>query len=338
MKMLDTTRIRAALLGGMALFGPVLGGCNHSQHQDAGGRPLAAPPRFTDVARAHNENVAQLGQVWGAASVVIRSTREDGSVRSDQGEGNIMLMRPDRLALRVGKLSETLFWVGCDDQRYWLFDLASKPTTATAGRHDGPGRARSGLSGSLPTSRFADLLGISIIPEDEPGTTQWSDDGTLVGATFPIYGDHLDPAGFERVWFEAREFMVTKVEIYDLNRQCIVVSDLADPEYVQIAGQGDIGPRMNTRAAIGVEGAGVQVNLYMDRLEDGRERSGAPAKITPRSFQFEELVRALSPAEVIDADRTRPAPSAAKGAAEGAAEGAAKGAAKGAANGGGAQR
>ncbi len=294
-----TIAIRSLALGTLAAL---TGAC--SQNQGGDGSPLPAPPSYETVARRHNENVADLDQLWAATSVVVRYIDSEGENRSEQGEGNLMIMQPDRVALRVGKLSETLFWIGCDAKQYWFFDLASKPTSVVFGLHDGPGRARSGLTAALPTRSLPDLLGIAPLPLDRPGTTQWSSDGLLIGAVYSL--DESDGGGFERVWFDKNSYLPVKVELYDRARKVTVVSDLSEPGFVQLSGRGDVPPQVNTDARIGLEEAGLLISISMGRLEDGRERGNERAKLSPRSFQLPELVSALGPSETIDIDALKP--------------------------------
>ena len=71
----------------------------------------------------HNANLAGLDRLWARSVVEIQWRTADKKERFEQGDGNVVIVLPSKLALSVGKLGNTLLWAGGDAERYWLFDL-----------------------------------------------------------------------------------------------------------------------------------------------------------------------------------------------------------------------
>ncbi len=253
-----------------------------------------APPLYSEVSRRLEQDLLLTDRLWARATVEVRYTDDDGERRFEQGEGRLRLEAPAHVALSAGKIGETLFWLGSDDQRYWWFDLTGDERTGVVGRHDGPGRGRGGLAATVNPRDLARLMGL-VPPAAEPaGAMQWSADGRLLGIT-----SKASPAlggGFERRWVDPDSLRAAKIEIYDPARRLVLVADLGDYESMRITGSGTPGPAVPTRVAIGHPESGSEIRLYLSDVEDGAARPDAGA------FEFDRLVTALKAQRVIDLD------------------------------------
>src|SRR5262249_54442096 len=96
--------------------------------------PPGPAPAYADLAARYNANIAGLDRLWSRAVVELNWRDDRGKKRFEQGDGNLITGLPDRVALSIGKLGNTLFWAGGDAQRYWLFDLQGDKV-AYVGRH-----------------------------------------------------------------------------------------------------------------------------------------------------------------------------------------------------------
>jgi hypothetical protein len=307
--------VAAGLLALLPLSGPA--GCGARQHEPPPAPPPidpapAAAPEFLDyaaVAAAHNANVARIDQLFAQTAVQVKFTDRDGDRRSEQGEGSLMLVRPDKLALRVGKVGETYFWLGCDQSRYWFFDLSKSPRTASVGVHGGPGQTGdAGLTAALPPRQFQRLLGIIPLPTSGPlvGNARTTPDG-LIAVTTRLEVDPGTPGEPVQVLsLEPREKLVRRVEIFDNETGVTLVrADLTgDPLYIALTGTGETGPRIAPRIAITDELSGLEVVVFIADPQDGKPSPSRPrGRIVPASFDFQELLTALRADRVVDLDR-----------------------------------
>jgi hypothetical protein len=294
---------RASRAGAIALVAALAGamvGCDSTRKAI----PRGPVPEYGSVVEPFNERLDRLDRVWARAAVQIRWGDEDGQRRWEQGEGHLAMLRPDRVALSIGKLGETLFWLGCDGQRYWWIDLTGDRKHASVGRHDGP--ARRGLSAGPEFGRLGGLAA-SISPLDlfdlvplvplatDQGTTQWSDDGHLLGLTAPWRG------GRKRVWVNPETYEPVKVELYDEAGEAVLVADLSEPDLMSLTGTSDIGPSIAQRVFVGHAATDTELRLYLSGFEDD------PKRFSPDAFDFEKLLARLGVQDVVDLDRAGPA-------------------------------
>ncbi len=257
-----------------------------------------APP-FAEVAAGYNERAAMLERVWARCSVAFNYEDEDGRRRTEQGEGHLQIVQPGRLALSVGKLGETLLWVGGDSERYWALELTEnkRAYVGTYRLLTAQKAARIGIP-VVPTE-IATLLGV-VPMATRAGTVERGADGMLIVRTplgkraaweYRLDGATLEPA---EIRLKVEEAVVLRGELSN---------------YVRVAVDGvAVGPRIAGRAFITHEPSGATVNLQIDEsVSDGKGRMRADA------FDFEALVDALGPLTVIDVDEPGPADAARSG-------------------------
>jgi hypothetical protein len=244
-------------------------------------------PSLADTAAKVNAAIDGSERLRARATVQVRYTDDDGQRRFEQGEGLFRMENSGAIALSAGKVGETLFWLGCDDRRYWWFDLAGKERTAFVGLHDGAGQGRGGVASAVNPRALPRLMGR--VPMTGRGTTEWSKDGRLLGVTTRL------SSGFERRWLDPKTLEAAKIEVYDEARQPVLIADLGKYEFMNIAGQGAPGPRVPTTIFIGHPATGTELRLYLEDPDDGRG-------MDPAAFDFIKLSASLRVSRTIDLD------------------------------------
>ncbi|MGD9688417.1 MAG: hypothetical protein AB7K52_04380 [Phycisphaerales bacterium] len=254
-------------------------------------KPLDVP-EYARVEGASRERVAGLDRLWSRATVQIRYTDNKNERRFEQGEGHLRIEFPTHVALSAGKIGQTLFWLGCDDRRYWWFDLTGDDRVATVGEHGGPGASRGGLATLISPRLLPRLMGL--LPVGTAGVVQPSADHRLLSVTTRIEG------GFERRWLNPATLEPTKIELWDEQRRPLLAADLSEYENVVLETGGGGGPRIPTRISIGHPESGTEIRLYLSAATDGTRTWDAGA------FEFERLIGALGAARVVDLDADGP--------------------------------
>jgi hypothetical protein len=129
--------IRCSTLAIAAILGLGLAGCESFQmpwdKDDKGDKPEVKTsssgkpaPKFVDIARSYNQRVANLDRVSAWSNIKLTYFDEQGEKRSEDPEGRLQIIRPNKLALTLGKAGQTVFWFGSDPERYWWIDLTDK--------------------------------------------------------------------------------------------------------------------------------------------------------------------------------------------------------------------
>jgi outer membrane lipoprotein-sorting protein len=223
---------RALVLAAAVLVAAAAPGCANNNARDGrGGAVVRGPaPSYREAAAAYNERVAPLGRFRAQVTVQFRYTDREGRSRIEQPEGTVQIVRPDHLALSLGKIGQIKFWLGCDGSRYWWLDMMDGPV-AYIGRHerfDSAAARRLGLS--LPPRSLIRVLCLTPIDPDAPGATQWSRDGRRLGISSRIAAT----GEVQRVWVEPGTYRPRKVELFDASGTPAVVAELTGDERVSV--------------------------------------------------------------------------------------------------------
>ncbi len=300
----------------------VLAGCDNAKDQPV--HVLKKPvPGYTETARRYNADIAALDTLWCRATTQMRYTDEQGDKRIEQGEGHLQVQRPDRVALSIGKVGRTLFWMGCDNERYWWMDLSGDTHVASVGRHDGPARAAAartneggpgGMVGSVSPRAVSRVLGIVPLPE-KGGTVDWSPDGRQLLLTAPIEGDAGVSGARQRVWVDPEKNIATRVQLLGAppapGKAGVpeLAAELSEEQFVELVDKPGPKPGVAGKVFVTHPASGTEIRLFLDGLESGGTR------IKPAAFNFEQLCKALRVDRVIDLDERQrarqrgPAPS-----------------------------
>jgi hypothetical protein len=268
------------------------GACSPAARTDEPAQRLdAGALSYEQAAARYNANARNLQRLWASAVIRLSFVDRDGQQRTEQGEGRLQIVQPDRVALSVGKLGETLFWIGCDAQRYWWLDLTGDQHIGYAGRHEYYERSRARAYGVVvPPLELIPLLGIAPLPE-RGGAAQVSGDGRLVGLTV-AWGSG---GGRRRVWVEPATGLPVQVELFDASGAAQLVCALEAHDTVQVSGLGDL-PRMATRARVAHAESRSLITLDLSSMEDGASR------VRPEAFALGPLLTQMRVELLYDLD------------------------------------
>jgi len=266
------------------------GGCKSGPASPA--EPAAKLPDYTEIAERHNARVARLSRVWSLATISMTWTEESGKKRWEQGNGHLQHEAPMNTALSIGKLGETLFWVGTDDEQYWIIDL-QKERRAYIGSHDMLTRERVAELGlAVAPAELPMLLGLRPLPvtfaRGAPRPTVRAGSGDTVVISIP------DERRTLAYTFDARRSMPRQIRVLDSAGRVLLTADLRDDDHVAIAGQDAFLPMMATLIDIRDEIDGASIKLTLSQMSDRR--------INPVNFDLAKLTETLGVTEFIDLD------------------------------------
>lgn len=288
-----TTAARLVLLAAILL---VLTGCPPTHTRpDLLPDPIARTgplPTYDEIVERYNANLAGLDQLWSTSVVAVRWTDEDGDRQFEQGEGNFIYGGPQRVALTVGKLGNTILWAGSNEQRYWLFDLRDRGV-GHVGAHANVGRpCTRQLPVPVSSANVPHLLGLL------PLATGEGEVGTVRGYLA------VRPAELNvRMLLHPQTYLPVRVDLLDERGESVVIVRLSEHEPVEMQGRPRAaGARVATRTEFYVLQEDAQLSLRLNNMVGGERVE----KVNPRAFDFDALLRAYSPAEVIDLDEDCP--------------------------------
>lgn len=315
---------RIALLAGACGLA-LLAGCQDSaevpKSADASQQALVASlgpaPTYTQAAAAYNRRVAPLDRLFARANIQLTYLDKDGELRTEQPEGMLQIIRPDKLSLNLGKAGQNLFWFGCDSQRYWWLDLSDKNDKfAAVGRHDlfgTPGNLASKRLGVAIRPRDLIML-LGIVPLDPAGrgVTHWASNQPKDGSPPSLMvlapvGTGTAAAGWVRLTLDAKSMMPRSIDLMDAKQKLILTARHEGEEQVEIT-------RSDAKGTIGA-GALVPIagRVYAHHFESGTDfrltLTGASDKVTSqKAFDLAELVKTLRVDRQIDLDAGSRAP------------------------------
>lgn len=306
-------RAAVALSAGAAVIAGAIGGCAGTHEATTAPAVVTASrkplPTYKEAAEKYNARVLPLDRVIARATIRLTYTDAEGERRTEQPDGTLQVVRPSKLAIDLGKAGKKLFWLGCDDERYWWIDLSNPDDrVAYVGRHDRWDEHRRGGGRSLGIGvRPLDLIaavGVTPIDPTLAGVTQWSRDGQSLGIVSPLTGASAGVPGrrgLRRAWVDPATMAPRSVEFFDADKKLVLRAQMEGIERVQITRTGvpgSVGERPAIPARLTVEDAesGAEVRVTLSDAKDG--------PISDKAFRLDELVRRLGVARVVDLDRS----------------------------------
>lgn len=269
---------------------PTMAGC--AQTPPAPPTPTGPLPTVQDVIATYNARVERLEAIESPVELVIRATDAEGKETKEQGEGNLKMVRPRKIALRIDKVAQTFFWLGSNDEKYWWFDLRGDEKVALVGTHamaKPEVAARFGLP--VHPVDLLDLAGVAPLESGEKASISWAKDGRHVVVEMP------GRWGVKRLTIEPKSGEASAVEILDAALNVVVSSRLEKYEAVKVRGDAAATARMATKLVARVPSAKASVEL----LIHSPVNNGA-ARIKDANFVYDELKRVLGAEKEIDLD------------------------------------
>lgn len=264
------------------------------------GPPATANDRPTPSYRAlverYNKNVEPLDRLWASTEVHLRWEDREGKQHREHGDGTLIIVRPRKVAMTVGKLGNTILWAGSNEHGYWLFDKRDKGKVFF-GRYRYIDKA---CSRSLPMpiqpKAVPYLLGTMPLDAD----AEAGDDAVQRYQGFFL----IEPPGLNvRLWLDPTSAMPKRVDLLDEQGNKAVSAILREPWPVDLEGVSQRQePMLAHETQIYVHGdeAHQQANVRIElkHASDGKARD----QINERAFDFDTLVQHHQPAERIDLD------------------------------------
>ena len=260
--------------------------------------PRSPAPTEAEVVDAWNTRVDGLARLWARAVVVVQTTAKDGSRTTDQGEGHLQIITPDRVALSLGKnVAGTFFWLGSDNTRYWWINMLDEDHTfALVGRHDRATPARAAELG-VPVHPL-DLVEILGILPFETGAGAGARDGPLKWD--PSVGGYelRTPGrwGEQRIVVAPLTFEPILIELLDAGGKVVVRARHERWEGVIRREGGGLPGRLATRVLIDLPTIDACVTVSLSEAENRGSR------MPDAAFDLDGLLRRFRIGEVIDLD------------------------------------
>lgn len=271
-------------------------GCQRGPHR----RDASDLPTYAQIEERYNERTERLDRIWARATVSIEFDDEDGKRRYQQGDGHFQLIQPSRLALSIGKLGETLLWIGCDEERYWLLE-PREHRRGFVGRHDRLTRGKTQSLG-IPVAplEMIHLLGVTSIPELPPSGSSlaWDEEGENLVLDLPeagggLWRHHLDP----------ETLRPALIELIPAGAESPLLSArLSSYEGVSIRGEGGFFPRIASRIWLTHHAENALLRMSLEGMVDGGRH-----RLSPEVFELDALVYAMGITDLRNLDAPRPA-------------------------------
>ncbi len=257
--------------------------------------PVQKLPTYADLIARYNQNLAGVDRLWSRAVVEIEWHDDDGR-HFEQGEGNLIALLPDRLALSVGKLGNAILWAGCDANQYWYFDLREGPTLYV-GTHDaatGRAAATAQVASPMPIrpSDLVLLLGLSTLnPNALPPEPR-----------VELYNGHFliePPDRPVRILIDPATSRPVRIDLLDPTGRSAVIATLSRPERMTVQGRHPGAyPTIPTRYEISLVDGDGRITLFLADASDGR----AGARIKDGVFDLTRLQEIFKPARFVPLD------------------------------------
>lgn len=264
--------------------------------------PRPATPDAATLIGAQNARVAALARLWTRATTEVFYTNSDGERRWEQGEGHFQFIAPSRLALTVGKLGETVLYLGCDAERHWLFEPAKAERVSIA-RNENVGNPCCRSLG-LPANPLdlIDLLGLSPLRDSAASTVALAKGGRAILLSQPAR------SGVICLTFDAESLEPSRVELLappgpGLPPRVVVGADLTQYESITLRGSGVVAPRIPTRITLRHIETETEIRLHLADATNGR-----PEQLPDEAFDLDALVDAMAPVTAFILDRDCPSP------------------------------
>jgi hypothetical protein len=295
---------------------PVWFGCATAMPEPRPPRPPVQAemplPTYDEVAQRYNERIVNLPRLWARTTGRIWFPDEDGRTQTEQVEGHLQFMAPDRLLLNFDKVGQTYGLMGTNAARYWWIEL-DRDRRAYVGEHNRVTAERiAELGMPIYPPDVIDLLGITSIPapgETARSTVAWSSDRRMLVVMTAIASESQPGAAvpisaYRRLFLDPTTYEPLRVEILGADEQIRAVSELGNYQAVTIPGAGPEVPRPRVAGEIYVGTA--------DETTTMRLRMLSPPEISRRrpneaSFEFDNLIVHYRVGEVISLDEPRAA-------------------------------
>jgi hypothetical protein len=294
------TRFWAA--ASLIILAVLTAGCESTQ-KHGGNAPIAhgPTPPYATVAAAYNARVNRLERIACPGAIIFQGHNDKGEAIHEQLECNLQIALPASVALRMDKVSQTVFYLGSNPTHYWWFDLTGEKT-GLFGKHDSATLERVSAFG-LPVHPldFLEVLAISPIPgpDSEQATHAklvWSGDGRSLGLTLPGRW-----AGQRRFWLDPNTYEPSRVDLLDKAGKVVLTAQLSRFVEVEVSGDARVHPRMPSQLDVDVPSQNASAVITLPHPKNPGEAQ------KPKLFDLSALLQYYRIQKTIDLDQQRPA-------------------------------
>jgi len=295
--------LRPALVLG-AIFALVMGltGCRTTHEFDEAeeiNRP-AETPAYAELASTHNERVGKIEEFWAPTRVRIR-WMEEGEEREENGEGNLIFHRPNRVALTFGKVGEIGFWAGCNDEMFWVFEGGDASRVYVARNENAFRPETEPLPIAVHPLEVLDLLGLFELPATT--TRPITFDESTASWVIHSPGRWSD----RRLYLDVKSLLPRRVELVAPARPDVVLAS-ADLDAYQPLDVGSLSrddrPLVPTEITVFQPNEAGDVRIEVFRPRDRTSRG----PIRPEIFEFDAIANSMRPEKRVILDAAAPNP------------------------------
>ncbi len=280
-----------------------LTGCKTPGATDDGAkaRPLGPPPTYRELAERHNARIADIVGFYTRANVEVSWVDEQGEKQNEVGEGNLIFIRPDQVALTFEKVGKVYLWIGGGPERSWML-WGGDVSRAYIARNGNILNAQCDeFPISLLPAELVDLYGVFDLPP-EP----------VEGAMVTVSGDEQRQAWvvtaparwcYRRVWLAVGDGRPQRVELFDPGSGRIwASSELAEYKEMEVRGvapgrQPFVPTRVEVRSGPSKSQGVVRLTLF-----NPADAPAGRSEIKAALFDFDAIRRNMRPQEVIVLD------------------------------------
>jgi hypothetical protein len=281
-----------------------IAGCSGA---DRAGSPGNAPdvargpaPSYEEVARRYNERVEPLKSLWSRTVFRVWFPDREGEERTEQVEGHLQYIRPDRVDLTLRKVGHPVAALGCNAEKYWWIELGEgQGRKAYVGSHSmvDPDRiAELGLP--VYPLDLIELIGITPLPLEareqgvEAPAVRWSPNGRELVLNLP------QREGIRRMILDPETLDPIRIEVADTSGRTVLSSELTEYQTVAMRGglPGTARARVPGEILATVNEGRTRVRMRIYDPETGGSRP------KPAAFELPRLLDVYSIQTVINLD------------------------------------
>ncbi len=228
-----------------------------------------------DFVAGHNANVDRLQDLNIYSQLVVEEVKADGQMEINQLDVNIDLSLPHKMVIFIKKVSQDLYWLGCDEKHYWGIDLYAKKRHAFVGRNGVAVKAGRGRVVFPATPHdMIDLLGYSKLKwagvSDKPAVLEYMDGGAgMRGFVF----ESMD--GRRRYLIDPKTRVVLRIDLLDKQGYSRVTCRLKGHERVDVYGVAGEDPLLAMVYVIRGVGKAGSLVLRVDSVSSRKGKSKA---------------------------------------------------------------
>lgn len=258
-----------------------------------------AVPAYDAVANGYNKRVANLDRLEALVALNVTAVNQEGQEIKNQVEGNLKVLLPASVSLRVDKVGKPVFYLGSNDQQYWWVDLTQNPKIAMVGAHaKATPDAVNDFGIPVHPMDLIEVLAIRPLPvageaEAKQAKIAWSQNGRALVVTLP------GRWGERRFSLNPENYAPIRIELLDAQGATVVSCTHTDFQPVEVVGNAAASPQVTKRIDLDlpVQKAKVTVAVY-------EPRNPGP-QLRVQVFNLRAVLQNFNVQNVVDIDQPR---------------------------------